>query len=94
MRLLISAVANEHFGDRIAAVDPSIERVVMDADGIIRDLAGTPVDADLPIEVDLSDGRREEHVRAGCGRERGVALLLARIALEVGLFVELGRVDE
>src|SRR5215510_4503108 len=51
MRVLISAVANEHFGERIAAVDPSVERVVMGADGTIRDLAGTPIDPDLPIEV-------------------------------------------
>ncbi len=51
MRVLISAVANDHFGTRIAAVDPSIERVVMGADGTIRDLDGTPVDPDLPIDV-------------------------------------------
>src|SRR4051812_41748475 len=51
MRVLISAVANEHFGVRIAAVDPAIELVVMGADGTIRDLEGTPVDADVPIDV-------------------------------------------
>ena len=51
MRVLISAVANEHFGARIAAVDPSIERVVMGADGTIRDVDGAPVDPDLPIDV-------------------------------------------
>jgi phosphoglycerate dehydrogenase-like enzyme len=51
VRLLISAVANEHFGARIAAVDPSIERVVMGTDGTIRDLDGTPVDPDRPIDV-------------------------------------------
>jgi phosphoglycerate dehydrogenase-like enzyme len=51
VRVLISAVANEHFGARIAAVDPSIERVVMGADGTIRDLDGTPVEPDLPIDV-------------------------------------------
>src|SRR4029077_15627719 len=33
------------------AVDPSIERVVMGADGTIRDLDGAPVNPDLPIDV-------------------------------------------
>jgi len=51
VRVLISAVADGHFGARIAAVDPSIERVVMGADGTIRDLDGAPVDPLLPIDV-------------------------------------------
>jgi phosphoglycerate dehydrogenase-like enzyme len=51
MRLLISAVINERYGDRIGSVDPSIEPVVMGADGIIRDRDGTPVDPDLPIDA-------------------------------------------
>ena len=51
MRVLISAVANERLGTRIAALDTSIERVVMGADGTIRDLNGRSVEPDLPIDV-------------------------------------------
>jgi phosphoglycerate dehydrogenase-like enzyme len=51
MRVLISALANERFGVRIAAVDPSVERVVMGVDGTIRDLDGAPIDGDVPIDV-------------------------------------------
>jgi phosphoglycerate dehydrogenase-like enzyme len=51
MRVLISAVANDRFGARIAAVDPSIERVVMNTDGTIHDLNGVVVNGDTPIDV-------------------------------------------
>jgi len=44
--------------------------------------------------VDLLERRREENVYAGLLREPRVALLVARVALEVLAFGELGRIDE
>ena len=44
--------------------------------------------------VDLLDARREQDVGAGRRGQLGVALLAARVALEVGALVELRRVDE
>ena len=59
--------------------------------------AGDVFDLDPGLEarrIDLVDVGREHDVHAGGLRELEVALLVARIRVEIGLLVELARVDE
>jgi hypothetical protein len=46
------------------------------------------------FRIQLAYGRREKEVDAGCPGERGVAMLVALISLEVGSLLELLRVDK
>src|SRR5581483_6406047 len=48
----------------------------------------------VPLRVELAGGGREQHVDALLRRDRDVGRLVARVAAEVGLVVELRRVDE